>query len=341
MDTTTAYLAAGLEAVSTAASLTRAVQAGQADIRQHLKDDRSPVTVADYAAQALVAMVLSEHFPNPNDRLVVGEESTEALMQPDQHAVRDAVTAAVRQWRPAASQDDVLAAIDACGHQGEADAYWTLDPVDGTKGFLRGQQYAIALGRIERGQVTLGILGCPNLSMDTALPPAEPDPLEHGSLYAATLGGGAWEYPQADPMATPLRIQAATWQEGGPVRPCASVEAGHSNRSATDELLDRIGADTDPVRLDSQAKYAVLARGQADAYLRLPTSRSYVEKIWDHAGGSLVATESGAIVTDVGGAPLDFGHGARLTSNRGVIAAVPGLHERLIEASMALGLINT
>jgi 3'(2'), 5'-bisphosphate nucleotidase len=106
-------------------------------------------------------------------------------------------------------------------------------------------------------------------------------------------------------------------------------------------LLDRIGVSADPVRLDSQAKYAVLARGQADAYLRLPTSKEYVEKIWDHAAGSLVASEAGAIVTDATGAPLDFGQGARLSANRGVIAAASGLHERLVDASKALGLAIT
>jgi 3'(2'), 5'-bisphosphate nucleotidase len=43
------------------------------------------------------------------------------------------------------------------------DRYWTLDPIDGTKGFLRGDQYAIALALVEHGEVVLGVLGCPNL----------------------------------------------------------------------------------------------------------------------------------------------------------------------------------
>jgi 3'(2'), 5'-bisphosphate nucleotidase len=103
-------------------------------------------------------------------------------------------------------------------------------------------------------------------------------------------------------------------------------------------LLEQLNVEAEPVRLDSQAKYAVLARGQADAYLRLPTSGTYVEKIWDHAAGSIVATEAGAIVSDITGAPLDFTQGARLSTNRGVIAAANGLHQQLIEASQAIGL---
>ncbi len=335
---TLTLLQPALEAVATAAAATRSVQASRRDISQHAKDDRSPVTVADYAAQAIVAMVLAERLPAIEDRLIVGEENAATLRESDHAAIREAVVAVVRAWRPGATADDVLQAIDACNHDGSAGAYWTLDPVDGTKGFLRGQQYAIALGRIEQGQVTLGLLGCPNLPIDCGASLTEPDARGCGSLYAAARGEGAWEYPDASPDETPVRINCQEWAIDRPVRTCASVEAAHSNRSDTDTMLAAIGVDTEPVRLDSQAKYAVLARGQADAYLRLPTSDEYREKIWDHAAGALLAEEAGGIVTDVCGNPLDFGHGSRLEANRGIIAAAAGLHPLLVEASRSMGL---
>jgi len=84
--------------------------------------------------------------------------------------------------------------------------------------------------------------------------------------------------------------------------------------------------------------YAVVARGQADAYLRMPTSKTYVEKIWDHAAGSIIATEAGAIVTDITGAALDFTHGQRLETNRGVVCAAPHIHGRIIKAIDSLGI---
>lgn len=328
-------LPAALNAVATASALTRTVQSARDEVAGHTKDDRSPVTVADYAAQAVIAMILRSQC---DEHLIVGEEQADELRQDDHIAIRSAVVAIVQRWRPQASEEDVLEAIATCDHDGTASGYWTLDPIDGTKGFLRGQQYAIALGYISSGNVTLGVLGCPNLPIDTAMNPAEPDPLACGSLYAAVLGQGAWEYPGADPAETPLQINCPEWTPDRPVRPCASVEAGHSNRSATDDLLEQLNVEAEPVRLDSQAKYAVLARGQADAYLRLPTSGTYVEKIWDHAAGSIVATEAGAIVSDIAGASLDFTQGARLSTNRGVIAAANGLHQQLIEASQAIGL---
>ena len=68
--------------------------------------------------------------------------------------------------------------------------------------------------------------------------------------------------------------------------------------------------------MDSQAKYAVIARGDASYYLRL-SSLSYREKIWDHAAGSLIVIEAGGIVTDYSSLPLNFSFGKHLSHNQG------------------------
>jgi len=86
------------------------------------------------------------------------------------------------------------------------------------------------------------------------------------------------------------------------------------------------------VRMDSQAKYASIARGAGDVYLRLPTSKSYQEKIWDHAAGDLIVREAGGEVTDVRGNRLDFSVGRTLKNNSGVVAAPKDLHPQVIEA---------
>jgi 3'(2'), 5'-bisphosphate nucleotidase len=90
--------------------------------------------------------------------------------------------------------------------------------------------------------------------------------------------------------------------------------------------------ESTPVRLDSQAKYGVVARGEADAYLRLPTKAGYREKIWDHAGGVLVVEEAGGKVTDVDGKALEFTHGRELSANRGVIVTNGLIHDAILEA---------
>ncbi|MHC4990655.1 MAG: 3'(2'),5'-bisphosphate nucleotidase [Planctomycetota bacterium] len=321
-----------VDVVGRACNVARAVQRDLDRTRHITKDDRSPVTVADYAAQAIVALDLRQ---NLGDVHIVGEEHAGYLREPDHALVRDAVLDAVRCVHADVDADAVLDAIDACDHDATAAAYWTLDPVDGTKGFLRGQQYAIALAYIERGRVVQGVLGCPNLPARLERPLDTAD--DTGVVYAAAAGGGAWEILGGD-TAGARRVHVATLEDTRACRVCESVERAHSKQSDTDRILEVLGRGREPVRLDSQCKYAVVARGQADAYMRLPTRKDYIEKIWDHAAGSLIAIEAGATVSDVSGRALDFGRGPLLSGNRGVICAVPDLHGRIIEIINELGI---
>ena len=333
MHDTTRPLGSALAAVAQACSVTRFAQRDLAEIRQMTKSDRSPVTVADYAAQAIIARRLNQ---DPGRLVMIGEENATALRGGEQRALRDAVTHAVRHVWPNATDDDVLDAIDLGNHDASGECYWTLDPVDGTKGFLRGGQYAVSLALIERGQVVLGVLGCPNLSADFERPFDDPDP--HGCLYYAAKGRGAWYLP-ADDISDERRPISTTGSHSlEAMRVCESVEASHSKLDDSARIMTHLNAGGRPARLDSQCKYAVVARGQADAYLRLPTSNTYVEKIWDHAAGMIVAEEAGAIVSDITGSPLDFSHGATLRANRGVICAPAQYHPHLISAIEALGI---
>ncbi len=94
----------------------------------------------------------------------------------------------------------------------------------------------------------------------------------------------------------------------------------------------------EPVRMDSQAKYAAVARGEAEIYLRSPNARTpdYREWAWDHAAGSLVVEEAGGRVTDVYGRPLDWSHGRQVTGNVGVLATNGALHEAVVASLRGL-----
>ena len=87
--------------------------------------------------------------------------------------------------------------------------------------------------------------------------------------------------------------------------------------------LDTLGIDV---------RGQVVARGEADIYMRLPANATYREKIWDHAGGVLIVEEAGGKVTDVMGKPLEFTHGRQLEANRGVIATNGLLHDAVLKA---------
>jgi len=87
-----------------------------------------------------------------------------------------------------------------------------------------------------------------------------------------------------------------------------------------------------PLRIDSQCKYGVVARGDVSIYLRLPPRATYEDKIWDHAAGSIVLKEAGGEVTDVYGRPLDFSLGRTLRKTVGILATNGKLHTRVLAA---------
>ena len=97
-------------------------------------------------------------------------------------------------------------------------------------------------------------------------------------------------------------------------------------------VAELLGVKAPPIRIDSQCKYAVIARGDASIYLRLPTKKDYVEKIWDHAAGSIIVEEAGGIVTDAFGKTLDFSLGRTLSGNKGIVATNGLIHEKVISA---------
>ncbi len=321
----TTELKTAVTAVRLAATVTQAVQANLVTEDTLQKKDRSPVTVADFASQAVVCKALMDSFP---DDPVVGEEDAKELREKDNATLLGAVVGHVAKAKGQASPDDVLAWIDRGGATPPADGsmkrYWTLDPIDGTKGFLRAEQYAIALALIEDGQVVFGVLGCPNL-------PAA-DGLGKGVLMVAARGQGAMALALDDASfeGTPIKVSDIT--DTAQARFCESVESGHSSHSDSAKIAEILGITAESVRMDSQAKYAAVARGEASIYLRLPTSAEYREKIWDHGGGSIVVEEAGGTVTDAFGKPLDFTHGRKLEQNRGVIATNGTIHDQVVKA---------
>lgn len=315
-----------IAAVRRAAKVCRAVQSSLVTEQTAQKKDKSPVTVADYASQAVVCSAIDAVFPSDP---IVGEEGADELRTPEQAMLRKQVTEHVAGVAGGAVDEaSVLKWIDRGGaaRSGTAwppERFWTLDPIDGTKGFLRKEQYAIALALIVRGEVVLGVLGCPNL-------PAKSGGV--GSLFVATRGGGAFELPLADgdTKRNAIRVDAIT--QSSAARFCESVESGHSDQDASSKIAVTLGITAAPLRMDSQAKYASVARGDASIYLRLPTRGDYRECIWDHAAGAIVIEEAGGRVTDVDGKRLDFALGAKLEQNRGVIATNGKLHTAVLDA---------
>jgi len=260
---------------------------------------------------------------------MMGEEDYSQLAESSDLA--EAVLSRVRAQRPEVTLEDLRVALDGCDDPaGPGRRWWTLDPVDGTKGFLRNEQYAIALALVEDGEVVLGVMGCPNLpySGEPGDPGAEG---QLGVLFVAARGEGTRMMPLFEATAdTPGElVRAAAPATTAEARYAESVEAAHSNQSEAARIGAALGITAEPVRLDSQTKYAMVARGDASIYLRVPRG-DYRENIWDHAAGLIVVEEAGGRVSDVDGKPFDITTGQRMTQNRGAVVTAAGIHDEVV-----------
>ncbi|KAL4626694.1 3',5'-bisphosphate nucleotidase AHL-like [Castanea sativa] len=330
------------------------------------KDDNSPVTVADWSVQATVSWLLSESFGSKNVS-IVAEEDIQKLCKADAAGLLATVSNTVNECLAEAPRfglkgpnislgtSEVLEAISRCNSTGgPTGRFWTLDPVDGTLGFVRGDQYAVALALIEDGQVVLGVLGCPNYPMRkewlsyhhryhriiSKLTPPTSESWDKGCVIYARRGSG-----EALMQPLPHVNQKLVWPNS--VRPvqvssidnpslatfCEPVEKANSSHSFTAGVAHSMGLRKQPLRVYSMVKYAAIARGDAEIFMKFARA-GYKEKIWDHAAGVVIIQEAGGVVSDARGRPLDFSKGIYLEGlDRGIIAcAGPKLHDKIISA---------
>lgn len=284
------------------------------------KEDRSPVTVADFGTQAVISLDLLQAFPADP---VVAEEALAGVGMDLKNKIVHHVNTIISDVQP----QEILSAIDRCNYDGgAAGRFWVLDPVDGTRGFLRGDQYAIALSLVEDGSVVLGVLGCPNLSLDF-------NQLDgpKGCMFVAVKGEGA-EVQFIDNPSRHKKIKVSDIDNPAMASFCESFESTHSSHNDSAKVARIMGVKASPIRIDSQCKYGIVARGDASIYLRLPSKAEYQEKIWDHTAGWLIVKEAGGEVTDINGLPLDFSTGKFLSQNSGIVATNSKVHSRVLAA---------
>ena len=215
------------------------------------KQDRSPVTEADRAAELVILAGLARTAPGVP---VIAEEEVAAGRIP--------------------AHDDI---------------YFLVDPLDGTKEFIRGgDDYTVNIGLIERGTPKFGIVYAPAT----------------GILHGGCVGEGAWrdDGKGREPIRTRQRGEQTT----------AVASKSHLNQ-ATIDYLDAAVGRCDYVSVGSSLKFCIVAEGAADIYPRAaPTSE------WDTAAGHAVLLAAGGLVDGPDGTPLSYGKPAFL--NRAFVA---------------------
>lgn len=199
---------------------------------------------------------------------IIAEEDVEALSRDDSAGLLETVVDTVneclaeapkyglRSPLKALGKNQILEAISRCNSSGGSRGrYWVLDPVDGTLGFVRGDQYAVALALIEDGDVVVGVLGCPNypmkkewLNYQLELSPHTLNLWERGCVMYARKGSGkAWMqliiHGKKELVwlnsATPVKVSFI--DDPALATFCEPVERANSNHSFTEGLAHSVG----------------------------------------------------------------------------------------------------
>lgn len=292
-------------------------------VRSLTKSDNSPVTFADMAIQAVAGGFLERYFP---ESVLVAEESADWLRSPEGRGDLGNIGKFVKGFFPEAATLNICDWIDRGGAV-PGRTFWTLDPIDGTRGFLRGGQYVTALALIDGGKLELAALGCPKLKVPEVLG-GRP-----GLLVLAVRGKGCWGTAlQGGNRWVPLRVSDC--KDVTQARILESMELSHRSTEKSRSIRKEMGIVPDPLPLDSQAKHVVLAMGDAEIFYRALSKHGMErrEKIWDVAPGALAIEEAGGRVTDLHGKPVDYSCGAVLSNSPGLVATNGFFHEAVLNA---------
>ena len=274
-----------------------------------------PVTIADYGSQAIICRALQARYPQD---AVVAEESGEQFLQLVTSEQRAQVLSLLTQiLGEPVSEAELVAWLDF-GVDRTAARTWVIDPIDGTKGFLARRHYVVAVGLLREGQVSEGIVAAPGYKAGA------------GALFY-TRDGATFCAPLATGDGHKVNVSQRHKVEDYVA--VQSYERYHASKSRMGRARDYAGlGNVKLLELDSMEKYALVACGDADLYMRLPREGSaYAHKIWDHVAGVALVQNAGGTITDLDGGPLDFSQGETLP-NAGLIASNGAHHQRVVEA---------
>jgi 3'(2'), 5'-bisphosphate nucleotidase len=305
-----------IDAVRLACELCRRVQASQAGVSR--KSDASPVTIADYGAQALLCRAIRRHFPEDG---VIAEEGGEAFFSLPPAEREQVVRLVGKLLGEPVGEEDFLRWLNH-GRNVRADRTWVIDPIDGTEGFVHGRAYSVCVGTLVEGEPVEGIIGAPV------------SPLDEGGTLFFTEGGRAWAEPLEPPEgAEPRALHVSDRVDPKSLRAVESYVMGRRSREIADRVYTEAGLDARRIkRYDGMVKYALVAAGAADVYVRGPRDvGKHPHKIWDHVAGTALVRAAGGQVTGLDGRAVDFTQGSELRTTLGLLVSNGRIHMRLVE----------
>lgn len=294
-----------IEAVQLAGQLCQRVQ--RDFLSENIKGGE-PVTIADYGAQALIGRALQQAFP---DDAVIAEEHAEqfvSIVPADQRRQICDLLQDTLQTR--LQEDDLLNWLDQ-GQGRTAQRTWVIDPVDGTESFLDGTSYSICVGVLEDWQPRGAVLGCPH----------------EGAVYHCWQG----QAPQQIRLDSGLVQAMAVSSRTADIRIIESPSSHHVDHHLQLQIYQALGRHQ-LSQVHAQVKYALIADGSADVYVRIAKNRQYRAKIWDHAAGVALVLAAGGQVTDEHGTPLDFSQGPEFPPTFAIVVSNGAVHAQVLNA---------
>ena len=232
---------------------------------------------AAIAAARAAGEVALKHF---RTELTVERKSDAS---PVTRADREAEERAVAVLRAALPECGVLG--EEYGEQGSQDRRWIVDPIDGTRSFIRGIPYfATLIALEEEGEITTGVIYAPALD----------------DLLYAQKGQGAFDRSGRLRVSSVETLRRSMLVFGG----VSGLRRG-GYWPAYERLVDASGRQR---AYGDYFGYTFIARGQAEAMIDIDL------KPWDLAAVKIIVEEAGGRFTDFAGQPTAFG-GSAIASN--------------------------
>src|SRR5690606_11163313 len=229
------------------------------------KEGNEPVTIADRQASDLIVRGLREAFP---DDVIISEENADDLRRLS------------------------------------AERVWYIDPIDGTKDFIRGEDgFCVMIGLCLGHRPALGVICQP----------------VHERVFSAAPGGGTW---LGAPDAPPRRVQVSDIAELA----SAQLVASKSHRDSTmDQVKSALGISNEMNIGSVGLKLGVIALGERDLYVN-PSPKT---SSWDTCAPEALLVEAGGTLTDLHGDPLRY-DSREIHNTRGLLASNGRVHQAAV-----------
>ena len=288
----------GIDIVNTASKITEWFR--KVGFQSFQKEDDSPVTIADYATQIYIINKIMEQFPD--DQIIAEEDESSFIDDIAKRSINSCYEAL-----------NIGGNINIEKSLMKNDKYskrqWTVDPIDGTKGYQEGLSYAIGIGLMINSDPKICAIAVPNYKkFGKAIFISEKD---KGSKFATNTS----EFK-------PIKVSHQSQLKQAKL--CHSL---HYDEPWVMDFATRAEI-TNFIQIDSMAKFCMIADGTADLYVKpMNKSRSFA---WDFLPGILLVQEAGGTVTDLRGNKIEFNNDKCIVSTPGLIASNSIIHDDII-----------